>query len=360
MNENYEVIPHLRAGALMSILLGLTIGMAPSVREWVTKEYHAGHAEKAVYALLGGVAALGVSSYVQHPIDRLQRRRQATEDVSDNVLVQSQWEQQILPGVKTEPDEPKFPIILWNDFVQDVLWKPEVYPHIGVFGPTGTGKTSTIELFGDIRYEWFEQNRLETPRRIYLSPTVMKDEFLGWETIGTGFDAPSITELGTYLKEQLLQVYSVQEGKAPSIICPDEFRWINKYAKDVVQPITDVLDMGRKGDINIFLSAVSYLVKSLGLEGEGQIRDNMLPVLKGRLAIDKAAQLEREGMVPNGFYKFMSDRIAQFGVRACLVQDSFMLLPDTSKYRQSKVNSGYTHIVPVPKSIKSSKWAQLL
>lgn len=90
MTKEYSV--PLQVATATIILSAMFFGFYPSVREWVTKEKVYGNGEKAVYALVAGGLSLGVSSCIQRPLQRLQRRITASQDMTDQLLVQRQWD----------------------------------------------------------------------------------------------------------------------------------------------------------------------------------------------------------------------------------------------------------------------------
>lgn len=354
--ERHMTSTALGVGALT--MIALTGGMA----YWVVHEVDS-YWQKALGASMGVAGALGVASYLDAVGSRVQRKYDATLELSDQIEVQQTWMTALTPpkppeesGVFNYAKPSDIPETTWTDFVKNVVNKPELHPHIGIFGNTGTGKTWLAEAIGDLRSH-FHTHAGRNPRKVYLSPTcdTKNHEFLGWELIGEGFNTDSLEDFGDYLRATLYARYSKgDDSQEPIIVAPDEYRWTAQKTQGVTSTISDILSIGRKQRLEIILISPSYYVKSLGMEGEGALRENMVMILKGKLMLDRVGTLEKDGLFPKGSLSYITRLHEEHPFSVCLIDDRVMILPDMSKYREEKVNMGMTYqeqppVLEVPK-----------
>lgn len=308
--------------------------------------------EKALAASISVVGSLGVASYVGSTGSRVWGKYQTTYEMSDQVEVQTTWNELTKPTAPTPPSSVPtmakpdgLPEIGWNDVIKEYINKPELHPHMGVFGNTGSGKTLLAEVLGDLRAQYYREKGKE-PRQVYLSPTCDKSqqEFLGWELVGDGFNSSSIETFGSELAQTLYDRYTEEEpGAQPIITATDEYRWTAQKTESVTDAVGDVLSIGRKRELEIVMIAPNYLVKTLKMEGEGQLRSQMSMFLKGSLVTDRLSVLERDELVPKGTVKYVSRLLEKHPYNVCLCDDKLLILPDMSEYRQAKVEMGYAY-----------------
>lgn len=356
MNNVDNVERHMTRVALTVGAFSLMAGMG-GMGYWMLREANTLW-EKALAASVAGGGALGVASYLNMVSNKVGDKYRVTVDLSDQVEVQKTWMQAISPpppaptGAQEETGKPEgLPEISWTDFVKGYINKPELKPHIGIFGNTGTGKTWLAEAIGDLRAQYYiDKGRL--PRKIYLSPTCAKDkhEFLGWELIGEGFNLGSMSDFSNYLRATLYERYQEDgDSQEPIIITPDEYRWTASKVEGASDTISDVLSIGRKRLLEIILVAPTYLVKTLKVEGEGQLRASLVMILKGELMLERVRVLERDGLFPEGSVAYLTKLMDVFPYNVCLCDDRVLMVPNLSKYRDEKVAMGitYAHEPPV-------------
>lgn len=306
-----------------------------------------------------GVGMMGLSAYIHGISTRLQRRNTAQSDFYDQAVMQQQWIEvnnpQLLPpaeGLKEESSIPEgFPMLSWSDFVSGYINKPELYPHFGVFAPTGFGKTLTAEVIGDLRAAHYRTLGL-LPRRVYVCPTLntKQNEFLGWEIQGTGFKKAELENFIKFLKLDLIHRYDLDaEESPPLIVTLDEFRWQAQKLPDVPEAVMDSLSLGRRERQNLILVAQGNAVRTLKMEGEGQQREQMVTILKGGLLVERVAACEGTGVgFPPGSTNYVKELVRKDPYKGCLINDMLLLLPDLSLYRKSKVDKGIGYQDPLP------------
>lgn len=349
MNSVDNIERHLTSTALS--LGAITCIATAGYGYWIVREAEPIW-QRALGASLAVVPSLGVATYLETISRRVRDKLNTTLELSDQIEVQQTWMSVINPPESAEVNEfnmakpEKLPEITWNDFVKNVINKPEVHPHIGVFGSTGTGKTLLAEAIGDYRAH-YHQSKGKTPRRVYLSPTcdTVQKEFLGWELVGQGFDGKSISDFGEYLRTTLKERYTESDDSyEPILVAPDEYRWTTQNEKTVPTVIAEVLSIGRKRNLEIILISPSFYVKALGMEGEGDLRNNMVMVLKGKLMLDRVAVLEKDGLFPKGSVQYLSRILDAHPYSVTLVDDKVLILPDMAGYREAKSRAGITYM----------------
>lgn len=354
-SERKDAANSINLGALFAALLS-----APLMYWGYTQDTH----WKKVLAYANGLGLLAVSAQLSKLEQLLSLRNQAMSDMYDQLSVQAFWEnkgQQLLPpstgnsGSATLEggDNPGVPEMQWSDFVTTIINNPKLYPHIAILAPTGAGKTLTAEVIGDLRAAYY-RSALKKPRQLYMSPIVDPDEFLGWELVGKGFDKTKLNEFVTFLQYDLIKRYEVPAGAKegdtsnapPIIIAIDEYRWVAKECYDAPSMLGDGLSMGRRRDMNFILMAQGKGVKTLKMEGEGDLRAQYVEVLKGAFVLERVSILESEGRFPQGSTVFVDMLLQSRPYDVCLVQDKLMLLPSLSVYRTAKKNKGITYANP--------------
>ena len=311
---------------------------------------------RLITGLVGASLTFGVVGLLDKESTHLRRKIQAITDLNDQIDVQQAWEHKddtpLEPLPINNQDKISVPdglkILSWDDFVKNYINQPKVKPHFGVFSPTGTGKTLVAEVIGDLRARVLGADT----RQVYLSPTVEVEdkEFLGWEVVGNNFDAESMNSFSEYVNASLLERYSNPDYHEPLVIVCDEYRWTAKKT-EVTPVVGDVLSIGRKQNLNIILTGVNYLVKTLGMEGESDLRANMTMVLKGELAVKHLQSLENAQRVPPGTVNYFNVLSERNPYRACVVDNAIMLLPDMSTYRRIKKERGIGYVTPETPSV---------
>lgn len=313
------------------------------------------HLERGAIALLSFGAGISTNVVIASTVDWLSERNRLMYKMGDQLMAQSIWDTQELPisvmqsppgvgGVMPKASD-SVPIMTWADFKRDYIYNPGLRPHIGVFAQTGFGKTLLCEVIGELRYAFLQRRA----KLIYCSPTVDDNEFLGWYTVGNApkdnFKKEEISRFGELLDKELVSRYNNTPGEF-FIVCLDEFRWSTQNTK-IASAIKDVLSIGRKQGLNIIMSAVTLAVKTLGFEGEQDLKSNMTIIMKGDLADARVRELVNNGALPPETLEYWNDMYTEAPQRMCLVQDRYiMTLPDLSGWRQAKIDQGTQGYIP--------------
>lgn len=165
-------------------------------------------------------------------------------------------------AVEAKEDEPvvKFE---WSDMVTN----PDYYPHIMILGKTGGGKTWLAErllafLGGDT---------------LVLNPHASPNSFKGFKVVGGGRDYDSIAatlqELMSEMDERYERFNKGDESYTFMNVVIDEFPAIAASTKGSVDIVKALVREARKVKIRLVILSQGAEVKTLGIEGEGSIRE---------------------------------------------------------------------------------------
>jgi len=183
----------------------------------------------------------------------------------------------------THPDVPLFD---WSDLAA----RPNFYPHLLLLGKTGAGKTHLAEkllslLLGD---------------RLVISPHVRPNEFPGVPKVGMGRDYGAIAEALAELEQEMQQRYEqyakgIDAGRWLNVVI-DEYPAIAAYCKNA-SGVTQVLAReARKVRIRLVILSQGAEVKTLGIEGQGSLRE-CFTFCRGRGFVeDHARRLKSEAV----------------------------------------------------------------
>lgn len=337
--------------SISSVALGMSLLSIPFMYWGFTQEDH----WKRVLCYANGLGILALSTQLSRTGVLLQRRNTAMSQMYDQLAPQLLWDnrQNLLPPSTEVVEEggigenPGIPSLEWSEFVSTIINKPELYPHLAIFAPTGFGKTLTAEVIGDLRAAHYARTSSEY-RKLYISPIIDTDEFLGWEIVGRGFDKDKLNEFIQFLQYDLIKRYENMDDKnIPALIATmDEYRWTAKNATNVPDTVGNGLSMGRRRKVNYILIAQGKGVKTLKMEGEGDLREQFVEVLKGGFVEERISLLESEGRTPVGSTSYINKLLHTKPYDVCLVNDRLMLLPSLSLYRIAKKEQGMTYAQP--------------
>ncbi|MBW4528534.1 MAG: type IV secretory system conjugative DNA transfer family protein [Phormidium tanganyikae FI6-MK23] len=155
------------------------------------------------------------------------------------------------------------------------------FPHLLLLGKTGAGKSFLAERMG----------RFLTGSTIVITPKKKPKDFIGMQVIGVPYDfrtiAANITGLSEIVKQREAEMN--QTGKddfSPVNVILDEVPTFVAGCKDigfdVVKDLKFIIRAGRTSKVRLILLAQGQEVKTLGIEGEGSLRDNLSYIyLKG-------------------------------------------------------------------------------
>jgi hypothetical protein len=151
----------------------------------------------------------------------------------------------------------------WSDLAR----RPNHYPHLLLLGKTGAGKTCLAEkllnlLPGD---------------RLVISPHVRPHEFPGAPKVGMGRDYGAISEALAELEQEMQQRYEqyakgIDAGRWLNVVI-DEYPAIAAYCKNASGVIQVLAREARKVRIRLVILAQGGEVKTLGIEGQGSLRE---------------------------------------------------------------------------------------
>ncbi|GAB4474484.1 MAG: hypothetical protein OHK0037_35420 [Elainellaceae cyanobacterium] len=149
----------------------------------------------------------------------------------------------------------------------DLARRPNHYPHLLLLGKTGAGKTHLAEkllslLPGD---------------RLVISPHVRPNEFPGVPKVGMGRDYGAISEALAELEQEMQQRYEqyakgIDAGRWLNVVI-DEYPAIAAYCKNASGVIQVLAREARKVRIRLVILAQGGEVKTLGIEGQGSLRE---------------------------------------------------------------------------------------
>lgn len=337
---------------ISAVALGMSLLSVPFMYWGFTQEEH----WKRVLCYGNGLGIIALSTLLSKTGVLLQRRNTAMSQMYDQLAPQALWDNRqnllppsIAPAVEEGGigDNPGIPSMDWNEFVTTIINKPELYPHLAIFAPTGFGKTLTAEVIGDLRAAHYARTASDF-RKLYISPIIDTDEFLGWEIVGRGFDKEKLNEFIDFLQYDLIKRYEKMDDKnVPALIATmDEYRWTVKNATNVPDTVGNGLSMGRRRKVNYILIAQGKGVKTLRMEGEGDLREQFVEVLKGGFVEERVSLLESEGRTPVGSTTYINKLLHTHPYDVCLVNNRLMLLPSLSLYRTAKKEQGITYAQP--------------
>ena len=260
--------------------------------------------------IVGGFACLGLTAIIQHPIPRFitangavvcwfgaKRQRQIALEAMPIVGIMARlqaartaqelslfWDsktvrQQAAIVVEDAPatlPEP-LPLFDWNQ-----LRDCDRFPHFLICGGTGSGKTYTTErivkfIGGDVTV---------------ITTKAKAEQWQGLKVIGKGrnFDAIALALAGL-LQEMQRRMQDLDANHAPKIVVLDEFPSITANIESATDIVTTLIREAREAKIRLFILSQGRQVKTLKLEGQSDLRENLTDILLGQFASDRAKEL---------------------------------------------------------------------
>lgn len=186
----------------------------------------------------------------------------------------------------TQPVPATLAVFDWTDLAA----RPDFYPHLLLLGKTGAGKTHLAErllslLPGD---------------RLVISPHVRPSEFPGVPKVGMGRDYGAISEALAELEQEMQQRYEayakgINAGRWLNVVI-DEYPAIAAYCKNASGVIQVLAREARKVRIRLIILSQGAEVKTLGIEGQGSLRE-CFTFCRGRGFVeDHARRLKNEAI----------------------------------------------------------------
>ncbi|MBW4422125.1 MAG: hypothetical protein KME13_23400 [Myxacorys californica WJT36-NPBG1] len=155
------------------------------------------------------------------------------------------------------------------------------FPHLLLLGKTGAGKSFLAEKLG----------RFLDGATIVITPKKKPKDFAGMQVIGVPYDFAAIAEniagLSKIVRDREAEMNRTGDDSfGPINVILDEVPTFVAGCKDlnldVVKDLKFIIRAGRTSRVRLILLAQGQEVKTLGIEGEGSLRDNLSYVyLKG-------------------------------------------------------------------------------
>lgn len=228
--------------------------------------------------------------YVSHRLDKLKSLLSPYQAIShqQSVAKYQEWlAHSMKPPAREVVVAPPVEPVKFAD-IREALKKP----HIMLLGETGSGKSVLCKYFA---------SELKIPC-IALDPHATPHDWQGAKVIGQGRDYQAI---GKELERlvQLMDVRYKQRDRGVSQFPPlgvilDEFPAVaSELGKAATAPVKLIVREARKVNIKLILLAQGSEVKTLGIEGEGSLRESFAVVSLGKFAADRAKSLKDKSMI---------------------------------------------------------------
>jgi energy-coupling factor transporter ATP-binding protein EcfA2 len=165
-------------------------------------------------------------------------------------------------------------------------WVPQVVEHpahLALLGDTGSGKSTLARVI--------EHARAATDKIVILDPHANLNNWCGLPTVGAGRNFAAIGAMIHMIHAEFQRRYDLPPGAdlgEPLTVFIDEVPAIADEDKDLMPIIAKWLREGRKVGIRLCMLSQGGEVKTLGIEGQGSIRENFLFVRMGTFARNTA------------------------------------------------------------------------
>jgi len=165
-------------------------------------------------------------------------------------------------------------------------------PHMMILGETGSGKSVLCKYFA---------SELKIPC-IALDPHASPHDWQGAKVVGQGRDYQAIGDELAKLVELMDARYKQRDQGvsqfAPLGVILDEFPAVaSELGKAATNPVKLIVREARKVNIKLILLAQGSEVKTLGIEGEGSLRESFAVVSLGKFATDRAKTIKDKVMI---------------------------------------------------------------
>ena len=165
-------------------------------------------------------------------------------------------------------------------------------PHIMVLGETGSGKSVLCKYLA---------SEIKAPC-IALDPHASPNDWQGAKVVGQGRNYQAI-------KDELANLVNLMDARykqrdkgvsqfATLCVILDEFPAVaSELGKDATNAVKLIVREARKVNIKLILLAQGSEVKTLGIEGEGSLRESFAVVSLGKFATDRAKSIKDKNLV---------------------------------------------------------------
>jgi len=165
-------------------------------------------------------------------------------------------------------------------------------PHIMVLGETGSGKSVLCKYLA---------SEIKAPC-IALDPHASPTDWQGAKVIGQGRDYQAIKDelavLVLLMDERYKQRDKGVSQFATLCVILDEFPAVaSELGKDATSAVKLIVREARKVNIKLILLAQGSEVKTLGIEGEGSLRESFAVISLGKFAADRAKSIKDKSMI---------------------------------------------------------------
>ncbi len=192
-----------------------------------------------------------------------------------------------------------------SPLVKDDIKKALSKPHIMLLGETGSGKSTLVK---------FLVSQSSAPA-IVLDVHAAPDDWQGMTVIGAGRNYKAVGNEVNQLVELMNTRYELRgNGKTnfePLLVILDEFpACVANLGKKFTESIMLLVREARKVGIKLIILAQGSEVKTLGIEGQGAIRECFAMVTLGKFAVNAAKSLKDEQIIEfinNAKYPAMLD-----------------------------------------------------
>lgn len=174
-------------------------------------------------------------------------------------------------------------------FNWDDLKDPDRYPHCIIAGATGSGKTYSTERI--IKH-------LGSPARV-ITTKRKSDQWVGIDVVGHPRNFPAIAEaLEDCIDEMQSRLTEIDKPWEQKWCVVDELPAIVANLPKTQNYLTTFIREARETRLRFMFLVQGQQVKTIGLEGESDLRDNLLEIRLGRFAMDKASSIARKTKSP--------------------------------------------------------------
>lgn len=172
----------------------------------------------------------------------------------------------------------------WED-----LKNPDLYPHLLVIGATGSGKTFTTEKI--LCFSGFPVRVITTKRKA--------DQWQGLEVIGHPRNFEAILEAFQESLDEMQSRLELIDKDWPQLFTVvDELPAIVANVQGTTEFLTTFIREARETRLRFVFLVQGQQVRTIGLEGQSDLRDNLLEIRLGKFAVMEAEAIAKKTKSP--------------------------------------------------------------